>query len=119
MSFFKTNSKLNINTNNFERLKNEGHRIIDVRTLQENEEIRIENSVLIDIYSPDFPDKISHLEKSGKYLVYCRSGNRSLYAVKFMKSTGFPVVFNLSGGIIEWEKSGKPVIKGSDNTQHF
>lgn len=119
MLFLRKNPNLNINVSRFGSLINKGYKIIDVRTIQEYEVSHIENSVLIDIYSPDFAVRISGFDKSGKYLVYCRTGNRSLYAAKYMKKIGFILVLNLSGGIIEWEKSGKPVIKSSDNNKYL
>lgn len=114
MSFFSTNSKINIDSDKFHKLKNEGYKIIDVRTIQEYNEARIENSILIDIYSPAFKNEIEKLDKSEKYLIYCRSGNRSLFAAKYMQSKGFQDVFNLAGGIIKWLKSGKPVLTNNE-----
>lgn len=109
-NFFSNKVCENINNDKFEELANEGYKIIDVRTKQEFNEARIENAILIDIYSPDFREKISKLDKTDKYLVYCRSGNRSRNAVIIMKENGFQTAYNLSGGIISWYKSGKKII---------
>jgi len=76
--------------------------IIDVRTPQEYNEGHIPNALLIDIYSPSFPTKISELDKSKDYYIYCRSGNRSLHAGMFMLSQGFTSVQHLEDGIISW-----------------
>jgi rhodanese-related sulfurtransferase len=116
LNFNKQYPELNIDAEKFEILNNEGYKIIDVRTYPEYNSFHIDKSILIDIYSPDFSDKIQQLDKSEKYLVYCRSGKRSLYAVNYMHSFGFPVALNLSGGIIKWIKSGKPVIKNITDT---
>lgn len=76
--------------------------IIDIRTPQEFGEGHIPNSLLIDIYSPTFPKKISELDKSKDYYIYCRSGNRSFHAGTFMLSQGFTSVQHLEDGILSW-----------------
>jgi phage shock protein E len=76
--------------------------IIDVRTQQEYNEGHIPNALLIDIYSPTFPSKISELDKSNNYYIYCRSGSRSLHAGTYMLSQGFTSVQHLEDGIISW-----------------
>ena len=77
--------------------------LIDVRTKEEYIETRIPKSILMDIYQPDFFDKIDKLDKSKNYYLYCRSGNRSGYAVTEMKKMGFDNVFHLRNGIISWD----------------
>ena len=46
---------------------------------------------------------MEQLDKSKAYFVYCRSGARSARACAVMEQSGFPVTFNLLGGIIAWE----------------
>lgn len=76
--------------------------IIDVRTPQEFSDGHIPNSLLIDIYNPTFPEKITRLEKDKTYYIYCRSGNRSYHAGIFMLEQGFTNVHHLEAGIISW-----------------
>jgi rhodanese-related sulfurtransferase len=76
--------------------------IIDVRTPQEFGDGHIPNSILIDFYSPKFPQKIAELDKTKNYYIYCRSGNRSYHAGVFMLSEGFTSVQHLEDGIISW-----------------
>ena len=85
--------------------------IIDVRTPEEFEAGYIENAILININGADFQDKISQLDKSKTYLVYCRSGNRSRRAVDAMQELGFKEVYNMLGGISQWEAEGFAVVK--------
>ena len=77
--------------------------LIDVRTEEEYVDERIPKSILMDIYRPDFFEKIDKLDKSKNYYLYCRSGNRSGYAVHEMKKMGFERVFHLRNGIISWD----------------
>ena len=76
--------------------------IIDVRTPQEFSEGHIPNSLLKDIYNPIFPKKISELDKSKDYYIYCRSGIRGLHAGKFMLLHGFTSLQHLKDRIISW-----------------
>lgn len=68
--------------------------IIDVRTPAEFATGHLDGAVNIDIQSPDFTDRIGELERSGSYVVYCRSGNRSGMAMAQMLDMGFTDVSN-------------------------
>lgn len=77
--------------------------IIDVRTPQEWEEGVVANALLINIqHTEDFIEKISKMDKSKPYFIYCRSGNRSGQACQYMESIGFTETYNLMGGMLEW-----------------
>jgi rhodanese-related sulfurtransferase len=78
-------------------------KIIDVRTLQEFKEIRIPDSENIDFYDPqNFIKKITLLDKEASYFLYCKSGIRSYNSCTIMKDMGFKNVYNLVGGISDW-----------------
>ena len=78
-------------------------KIIDVRTPQEFQESRIPNSENIDFYDPqNFIKKITLLDKEVSYFLYCKSGVRSYNSCSIMKDMGFKNVYNLVGGISEW-----------------
>jgi rhodanese-related sulfurtransferase len=85
--------------------------IIDVRTPQEYAGGHIADSILIDFNADDFEDKIGQLDREGKYLVYCRSGNRSSRALSVMQELGFKEVYNMLGGIGAWTTAGFPTVK--------
>ncbi len=54
---------------------------------------------------------LAQLAKDKPVLVYCRSGRRSTAAAEVLAKLGFDVIRNLEGGIIAWQKAGKPVVK--------
>ena len=84
--------------------------VLDVRTLEEYNTGHIENAVNIDFYSANFSKEVSKLNKDNNYLVYCRSGNRSMQAVSTMENLGFSKICNLEGGITKWNADGKPIL---------
>lgn len=86
--------------------------IMDVRTPTEFTEEGLEGAVNIDYRSPAFRDELNKLDKSKSYLVYCRSGVRSRSAVDIMAELGFREVYNLVGGITQWEAEDQPVRRG-------
>ena len=82
--------------------------ILDVRTPEEFADGHIENAINLDYYSETFRDELNKLDEGKKYLIYCRSGNRSGKALNIMQELNFREVYNMSGGILEWEAEGLP-----------
>lgn len=80
--------------------------LVDVRTPEEHKINPIPNSLNINYLGEGFWDKIEALDPSNVYLVYCRTGRRSLRACTLMKNGGFDEtkVFNLDGGMAAWEE---------------
>ncbi len=85
-----------------------GHVLLDVRTNEEFAAGHLAGATLIDFNAPDFQQKIRALPKDKTYLVYCRSGRRSKNACDQMRELGFPGLFDLQGGILAWQKAGRP-----------
>lgn len=85
--------------------------LIDVRTPEEFSSGHLNNASNINFYDEAFEDIIEELDKRKKYLIYCRSGNRSRQAMFLMRDFGFEEVYNLAGGIISWSEHGFQIIK--------
>lgn len=90
---------------------NQDYIIVDFRTENEYKSGYIENSINIDYYSEKLKDILNALDKGKTYLIYCRSGNRSGKVLPIMKSLGFKTVYNMSGGIIDWNSKEFPLKK--------
>ena len=77
--------------------------IIDVRRENEFKFGHFPNSIHMDFFAEDFIDKIEKLEKEKNYLVYCRSGRRSIRVCTWMRNGGFDnqKIFNLDKGLGE------------------
>ncbi|HMV13875.1 MAG: rhodanese-like domain-containing protein [Chitinophagales bacterium] len=76
--------------------------ILDVRTAAEIADANIDGHIAIDIQQPGFMEKVAELDKSKTYFVYCRSGNRSGQACRYMSTQGFEKLYNLKGGMMAW-----------------
>ena len=85
--------------------------IIDVRTPEEYNAGHLENARLINYNSASFIEEISKLARDKKYLIYCRTGNRSSGARDKMTELGFLDIYHLTHGITEWTAQGYPVVK--------
>ena len=83
--------------------------VIDVRTPAEFAEGPLEGAVLVDVQAPDFRDRIAELDRDASYVIYCRSGNRSVGARETMAELGFTDVADIDGGILAWVQAGLPV----------
>lgn len=75
--------------------------LLDVRTIAENKEKRIPESVLIPIDEIKKQAKEKLKDKNTAVFVYCRSGNRSAIASQELANMGYTNVFDL-GGINNW-----------------
>ena len=79
------------------------HVVLDVRTPEECEEGIIAEAIQINfLASHDFVSALEALNKEKTYFVYCRSGNRSAQACKYMTMQGFKT-YNLMNGIMGWD----------------
>jgi rhodanese-related sulfurtransferase len=100
----------NVGAEEFSKLcTNKTNVVLDVRRNTEFTSGHITNAVLIDFSSADFEKKVTALDKTKTYLVYCAVGARSSRACDKMSTLGFTNLYNLEGGISAWKKAGKPV----------
>lgn len=80
-------------------------RLIDVRTPKEYAEGHLTGAENIDVKAADFAERIKGI--NGTVAVYCRGGKRSMTAAVQFAANGC-TVYNLDGGILAWQKNGKP-----------
>ena len=83
--------------------------IVDVRTPEEYKNGFIDNSQNIDFKSPTFDEDITKLDKTKPVVLYCKSGGRSAKCTKKLKDAGFVKIYDLKGGITQWEFKGHEI----------
>ncbi|MFW6097943.1 MAG: rhodanese-like domain-containing protein [Chloroflexota bacterium] len=49
-------------------------------------------------------------EKDARIVLYCRSGSMSAQAARELVELGYTDVWNVDGGMIAWENSGRPLL---------
>ena len=76
--------------------------LVDVRTPEEYSVSHLKNAQNICVTDDDFQKQV---------YVYCRSGKRSARAAKILKEMGFTQVYDLEGGIMEWEENQLETVK--------
>lgn len=79
--------------------------LIDVRTAGEQVTGALPGAIPLDYLAYDFIDRLEELDPQATYLVYCRSGRRSIRACTLMKNSGFTQVYNLDGGLNLWPET--------------
>ena len=77
--------------------------ILDVRTDKEQETDGIPGAIGMNYLDEGFIDRLLRLDRSKTYLVYCRTGRRSLRVCTWMKNSGFDQVYHLEHGFEFWE----------------
>ncbi|MCT8340797.1 rhodanese-like domain-containing protein [Flavobacteriaceae bacterium TK19130] len=80
--------------------------LVDVRTVEEFSASHLRDAQNICVTDDDFEERVKALDKSQPVYVYCRSGGRSARAAKTLRDLGFERVYDLDGGILNWEKEG-------------
>lgn len=88
------------------------YKLIDIRTVEEYYEGHLADASQSDYYqSVLFNSYLDSLDKNDKYLIYCRTGNRTGDTLKIMRQKGFKNVADLDGGIVAWAQNGLPIVR--------
>lgn len=85
--------------------------VLDVRTADEFKEGHIKDAKNADILSKDFESQVQKLDKTKPVLVHCQAGGRSTRSLPRLEKLGFAEIYHLDGGMNDWQKAGKPVVK--------
>ena len=91
-------------------LEEPGITVIDVRTPSEYAAGHLQGAVNIDVNGTTFDSQLAELARDGTYFVYCQSGNRSAVAGDRMAQLGFTEIYNLTGGVVDWQADGGALV---------
>ncbi len=97
---------------------NEDFVLLDVRTLEEYEEIHLKGAVLLPVQ--ELSEKtlaeigLGKDSKDREIIIYCRSGGRSQTAYNIMNSLGYTNIKSVSGGIIHYEEDNYPFTESGE-----
>lgn len=93
--------------------------ILDVRESSEHETAHIEGAMLIprgileaaaDTQYPKHSEALVNA-RDKPVVVYCASGGRSAMAADTLQKMGFREVYSLAGGIEQWMKDNRPLVR--------
>lgn len=88
--------------------------IIDVRTPKEYNNGAIVDAVNIDWNGGKFQEQVAGLDKNTPVFVYCKSGGRSGRAAQMLQELGFQHIYDLDGGITNWQAQGMKTTKDNE-----
>lgn len=77
--------------------------LIDVRTRDEFNSMHLKNAQNIDLFSDDFNEEFSKLNKDIAIYLYCRCGARSKQCSNKLAAMGFTEIYDLKGGILNYK----------------
>jgi rhodanese-related sulfurtransferase len=78
--------------------------LVDVRTQEEFGVSHLKDAQNICVTNDDFQEKVKTLDKNKPIYVYCKKGGRSAQAAQILTEMGFTKVYDLEGGITNWEE---------------
>ncbi len=96
---------LNVGPEEFDRMRADAPAgtVLDVRTDEEYAAYHLDGAVSMNYLGPDFLEQLEALDARTEYLVYCRSGRRSVRACTLMRNAGISRLVHLDGGINAYE----------------
>lgn len=82
--------------------RKKGIMLIDIRGAKEYQQGHIPGAVHVPL--AQIGDKVKKVKKDKELVVYCRSGNQSIWAIKRLMGMGYKNLTNLKGGYSAWER---------------
>jgi molybdopterin/thiamine biosynthesis adenylyltransferase/rhodanese-related sulfurtransferase len=85
-----------------------GIKVIDVREADEQQIARIAGVPLVPLST--LPQRFTDLDPNVQYYIHCKSGVRSMKALRFLREQGFKYVKSVKGGINGWSDEVDPSV---------
>jgi rhodanese-related sulfurtransferase len=84
--------------------------LIDVREIDEYEEIHIPNAINIPMSEIQY--RMDEIAEDKPVVFVCRTGNRSAMVGDMFTANGYDNVYNLLEGIVGWMRRGHEAVEG-------
>jgi len=91
----------------FQRISKGNAVLIDVREDDELAAAKVPGALHIPLR--ELSQRAQELPPGKELLLFCRSGNRSMFATELLVRNGESPVYNVAGGIIAWYRAGLPL----------
>lgn len=85
-----------------------GIKVIDVREADEQQIARIAGVPLVPLST--LPQRFTDLDPNVQYYIHCKSGVRSMKALRFLREQGYKYVKSVKGGINGWSDEVDPSV---------
>ncbi|WII35347.1 rhodanese-like domain-containing protein [Paenibacillus thiaminolyticus] len=82
-------------------LNAEKARCVDVREPEEYADGHIQGAVNVPL--SELPERSGELDPAQAWIVVCQAGGRSARACQYLAAAGYSRLYNLSGGMNDWE----------------
>lgn len=82
--------------------------VLDVRTVREHEERRIEGSVNMPLNH--LAERTAELPRDRRMVIHCAGGYRSAIAASMLEAAGFAQIADLAGGMAAWDAAKLPAV---------
>ena len=89
-----------------------GHRLIDVRTPVEFQEVHAVSAINSPLDTLQPSTIMANIPASDTVYIICRSGGRGQKACEKIRAAGYTNVMNVEGGTLAWADAGLPVKRG-------
>ena len=95
-----------------EAIKDSTVQVIDVRTITEYNQGHLKGAKKVDFLRPtEFQSYFENRDTLQPVYLYCRSGNRSMNAAKYLKKRGFKKLYDLRDGYVGLPDSLRVALK--------
>ena len=95
-----------------EAIKDSTVQVIDVRTITEYNQGHLKRAKKVDFLRPtEFQSYFENRDTLQPVYLYCRSGNRSMNAAKYLKKRGFKKLYDLRDGYVGLPDSLRVALK--------
>ena len=98
-----------------QQIGNSSFHLIDVRTSDEFISGHIQDARNIDWLDESQHEQFLKIPKNHSILLYCQSGKRSYNTAQFLNKNGYTSVYNIKGGVIDWNNTIKSYVPSPKN----